>query len=350
MEFERIAFLKLCCAGDILFATPAIRAVRQAYPNSQISFITGPYSKFIPEHNPHIDNVIIVPPPFETINTMRAPFNLLRDIRAIRKGKFDLVISLHRSRNVGLMAKLAGAKLILSFKNARPFTDMAIAFDPERLELLRYLDLVAAIGAQTDGSAVEYSTTPEEDDKASEILRTNGITGPFAVIAPGGGVNPGTTMFIKRWPVLRFREISSHLKSDNHLKVVAVGASSEIELCSNIDADVNLAGQTTFPLLAAVLRKAELVIGNDSAPLYLASSVGARTIGIYGPTSPRHFGVIGPNDSALVSPVYCHPCHHPAKIKRGFITCPTGTWACMLTLKVEDVAREIDRLRGPKNV
>lgn len=348
--FERIAFLKLCCAGDILFTTPAIRAVKRAFPGSKLFYISGPYSRFISEHNPHVEATFIVPPPFEMKGNFASANSFLKGIGAIKKGKFDLVVSFHRSKAVAAMARIGSSGKILGFSTARPFVHYSAEFDPLNHEVQRYLDLVSIIGARADGLEMEYMTTQDEDEQASEILHHYNISGAFAAVAPGGGVNPGSTMYIKRWPISRYKEITKSLRQKHDLKVVAIGSSSERQLVDEIGPDANLAGKTTFAQLAAVLKKAKIMIGNDSGPLYLASAVNTRTVGIYGPSSANLVAPKSDNHRSVQSIVRCQPCYLPQNPVRGFITCPTGTWACMLTLQSREVEQAVDELLAPKKI
>jgi ADP-heptose:LPS heptosyltransferase len=151
-------------------------------------------------------------------------------------------------------------------------------------------------------------------------------------------------MPIKRWPAARFKELVNHLRTRLGLQTIAVGSPKEAPLAESIEADRNLAGKTTFPILAAILKRAAIFIGNDSGPLYLASAVGAKTVGIYGPSSPDLVAPLSPNHISVINKVNCHPCYHPDKLTRGEILCPIGTWACMLTLHVGPMIKAIEKL------
>jgi ADP-heptose:LPS heptosyltransferase len=341
--FVRIAFLKLCCPGDILFTTPTIRAVKTHYPESGLFYLTGSYSSFVPEHNPHIERTFIVPPPFEMTRMLKSARSFWKGITTVAQNDFDLVISFHRSKGVAAMARLGHAKRVLSFDTASPFANQSVRFESDKHEVLRYLDIASLFNVNPAGLDLEYQTTPFEDDEAEKILFTHGISAPFIAIAPGGGENPGTRMHIKRWPTSRFKEVASYFYKRG-FQTIAIGSKSETELGNIICADANLTGKTSFPQLAAILKRAALVIANDSGPLYLASAVGSRTIGIYGPSSPKLVGPFSKNHRSVVNPVNCHPCYHPEKNIRGVIECPMQHWACMLTLPVKDITEAADKL------
>ncbi len=340
----KIAFLKLCCPGDLLFTTPAVRAVRSHFSDAILYYITGSYSSFVAEHNPHVDRTIIVAPPFESSGKVKAVWNLAKGLSHIAELEPDLLISFHRSRILAMLGVFGRARQVIGFSSASPVVDTAAPFDSSQHEVQRYLDLVSTVGCEPRGMDLDYATTEEEDKTAARMLKEIGIDGDFGVVAPGGGENPGTVMHIKRWPVRRYRQVTRHIKKNLALPVIAVGSASERVLAESVDADYNLAGRTSFPMLAAILKRSSIVVANDSGPLYLASAVGARTVGIYGPSSDNLVGPRTARHRSVKSPVWCQPCYHPESVKRGHVGCLSGTWACMLTLRAETVCREVDDL------
>jgi ADP-heptose:LPS heptosyltransferase len=344
--YNKIALLKLCCPGDLLFTTPAVRALKSSFPEAELSYITGRYSSFIPEHNRHIARTIIVEPPYEAGGKFEAIIAFVRGISRIAKSDFGLFISFHRSGILASLGLFGKAEKVVGFSTAAPMVNLSVSFDPLKHEVLRYLDLVSVLGCQAEGMDLEYLVTPEEDRVAHDLLAGLGIDGDYAVIAPGGGENPGTIMHIKRWPVSNYARVAKHIKECYNIPVIAIGSKSEKDLGDSAGADINLAGRTTFPVLAAVLKKASIVIANDSGPLYLASAVGARTVGIYGPSSDDLVAPCEEKHRSVRHPVWCQPCYRPENVTRGYIRCSSGTWACMLALQPEKVCEAVDELLG----
>lgn len=343
-EFKKIAFIKLCCPGDLLFTTPAVRAVRKRFPDAVLYYITGSYSAFIPEHNPDIDKVLIIRPPFELKSRFSAIREFINGSAMIKGEKFDLVVNFHRSKSIGMLAKFGGAKNVCGFSSSRPFADITVEFDSNRHEVSRYLELVKSLGCGIEDRSTVYVTSTDEDEKALELLHSNNIERDYVVIAPGGGENPGTIMHTKRWPWYRFKSVAEYLRKKFEFPVITVGSRSEIQLAESINPTVNLAGETDLPTLASLLKLSNLVIANDSGPLYLASAVGAKTIGIYGPSSEKLVAPFGSRHISVKSDVVCRPCYLPETVKRGRIYCPSGNWACMLTLSTETVYDAVDRM------
>jgi len=340
----KIGFLKLCCPGDLLFTTPAVRAVKKTFPNAELYYLTGKYSSFIAEHNPHIDKTILISPPYEAGGKLRALAEFHNGFFRIWKEDFDLLFCFHRAKLVALLGLLGRAKRTFGFDTTSPICDTTVRFDPQKHEVARYLDLVGAASCGEHGMELEYATSSDEDERGSELLRELGVSGEFAVIAPGGGENPGTIMHTKRLPIAKFKEVSNYLREKYRLPVVAVGSESERSLAEELNPDFNLAGKTTFPMLAAILKQGSILIANDSGPLYLGSAVGTKTVGIYGPSSDKLVAPLAGNHRSVRKEVWCGPCYEPETVKRGIIRCPSGTWACMLALETEQIKSAVDEL------
>ncbi|HYO76996.1 MAG TPA: glycosyltransferase family 9 protein, partial [Thermoanaerobaculia bacterium] len=104
---------------------------------------------------------------------------------------------------------------------------------------------------------------------------------------------PGAGKANKLWPVERFRELARRIGSE----VLAVWGPGERELAEEIG--VPLAPPTNLRELAFILQQARVVIGGDTGPLHLAAALGAKVIGLYGPTDPRRNGPYGQLDNCV---------------------------------------------------
>jgi len=62
---QRILFVKLCCIGDVIFMTPAIQTVHNAFPNARIGFLASSFVKDVVERIPHVDEIINYDVPYK---------------------------------------------------------------------------------------------------------------------------------------------------------------------------------------------------------------------------------------------------------------------------------------------
>ncbi len=95
---------------------------------------------------------------------------------------------------------------------------------------------------------------------------------------------------------------------------------------------------TTLPQLSALLQRAALFIGGDSAPLHLAVACGAPSVAIFGPTDPARLGPLAPADEVVCERLECSHCHQRR--------CPLGTNACLDAISAQQiVAAGLSRLQ-----
>ena len=151
---------------------------------------------------------------------------------------------------------------------------------------------------------------------------------------------------MKRWPKEKFAALISQLMNiqanGSTVKIVIPGSLPDVPLANEIIAlagcrPLILAGKTNLRQLCAFMRRANLVISADSGPLHIASSVGAKTIALFGPTRPEVTGPRGNNTTVIL--------HHEVGCNRAscyYLDCPSNI--CMQAITVEEVAAEVKKI------
>ncbi|MFT3786411.1 MAG: glycosyltransferase family 9 protein [Tepidisphaeraceae bacterium] len=171
-------------------------------------------------------------------------------------------------------------------------------FDRHAVE--RYLDIAEALGCGRGPVEFPFHVT-DADRSAVDAMR--GDTGPYAVILPG------TNWPTKKWPATYFGDVVPKLQSLG-LDVVLAGAKDVVGLASAMPPGViDLAAKTSLPQLVELLRRAKLVIANDSGPMHIASAVGTPMVTVFGPTNPVRTGPYGRDDTVLRLNLPCAPCY-----------------------------------------
>ena len=151
---------------------------------------------------------------------------------------------------------------------------------------------------------------------------------------------PGSVWGTKRWPY--YAELARRLAARHRL--VVVGGPDDATLAHEIIAaaperTIDATGRLSLLASAELIRRAHVLVTNDSLPQHLASAMGTATVAIFGPTVPAFgFGPLAPRSVTLgVSSLICRPCHH-----HGPPSCPLGHWRCMRDLDVRDVEAAVD--------
>jgi heptosyltransferase-2 len=164
-------------------------------------------------------------------------------------------------------------------------------------------------------------------------LATHGAAGERLI-----ALAPGSIWATKRWP--GFPALATSLSS--HGRVVIVGGPADRALAAMITATTPDAIDATgrFSLLASaeLIRRAALLVTNDSLPQHLASAMGTPTVTIFGPTVPGFgFGPLAPGSIATFhETLTCRPCH-----PHGPAVCPLGHHKCMRDLTAAAVLARV---------
>lgn len=355
---SRILVVKLCCVGDVVMLTPALRALRNSFPSARISYLASSWVKDVVEQTGFVDEVIIFDAPF--VRGIRRLLSTLRLLLDLRRRHFDLAVIAHRRSQFALLAFLAGVTRRVGFgPQAGLLLTDAVAFEPNAYEIDRYLALAGAAGAESAGSHTELLPDRRHSERADEALRELGVTPGELLIAffPGGGENPGTSMHIKRWSPESYARLAARALGEFPAKILFLGGPQDDALNKGIldtlgrsaGRAVNLSARISFALLPSVLGKCAAVVGGDSGTLHLAAAVGVPTLFLFGPSDPRLVAPRMPNVQVLWKHPECSPCYTPESIrqKQNFrgttFLCRTGTHECLDLMTVDEV---FDALRA----
>jgi ADP-heptose:LPS heptosyltransferase len=303
---QRILMIRPCCIGDVVIATAVLVALRRAYPAAHITWAVGGWSRQVVDGHPLLDAVLDVGDPFASAGA------LWRFVRQVRGGRYDLVVSLSRSPRMSAAVWLAGVPYRAGIDSAgRGFGyNIRADVDPHarRHEADIYLDVVRALGLDTDNA---YPLVPVDDAVASaRALRHNaGIDGPYVVVNPSGGKNPGAVMDEKRYPPHMLADLTRRVcAATDTRQVVIVAGPGDNPLADAVRAGLTdyqtaaFVGSLTFAQAGALARDARLYIGNDTGLTHLAAAAGATTAMILGPTDPARYRPYNPNALALWQP------------------------------------------------
>lgn len=293
--------------GDIMFATPAIRLIRRSLPGAYIaaaSLAGGPGGVLL-ETNPHLDEVY-----FSRHGTYSAK-GLAESLEWARSRRFD--VGLELSHPVQWFFRLAGIEGRYRFARRALWWLLPYRDDRGReLHASEHFIRAAerAFGPlERDGAGYDLVLTDEDEEWAAGMLSP--LEGaPFVAMHPGARCNVN-----KRWETDKFVELSRRLNREKGLGMVVVGGREDEPLADAMMAGLggvalSLAGEATLRQTAAVVRRAQLYVGNDSGPLHIAAGTGTPVVAIFASSNPANFGPPG-GPSRVVSPVDdCAPCLH----------------------------------------
>jgi lipopolysaccharide heptosyltransferase II len=318
-SFRRILLLRPDHIGDVLFATPAIRALRQSVPDAFIACLVGPWAVEIMEGNPHLDRVLTCHFPGFTRrpkkHLLQPYLELWSYARALRADRFDIALVLRFDHWWGAMlSHWAGVPQRIGYgvPSVVPFLTQALTYTSGRHEVEQNASLIEAVagGRIKDLGPLEFQPPPEAARFARTLLAQSDPQQGYLCLHPGSGAA------VKLWRPEAFAQVGDTLAERYGLQVIVTGSADEGPLVESIvelmkTGPITMVGRTSLAQLAAIMGRCRLVIGVDSGPMHLAVSQGAPTIHLFGPVDHRTFGPWGdPNRHlALVSEKDCVPCN-----------------------------------------
>jgi lipopolysaccharide heptosyltransferase I len=299
----KILVVKPSSLGDIIHALPTVRILRRAFPQSHIAWLVNENFAPILDGCPVINRVI----PFarHRYNTARGMMELTHLLVALRRERFDWAIDLQCLLRSSLVTLATGARRRTGLADGREgstnFYNEHIKIPAPNMHAVdRYLMVPRQLGIAVD--RVEFPLAPDP-------------CGPKAALEKLILINPGARWPTKRWPAPRFGELLARLAAvwpDHRLAII--GSADERITAESIAAAAHasvevLAGRTTLPQLLDLMRRAALLISNDSGPMHLAVAVGTPVVAIFGPTNPRQTGPYPASAHAVLrAAIPCSPC------------------------------------------
>ena len=311
---KKILIFELNWLGDILFSFPFIKAIKEKYPKSYISCVVVPRYADLVKYNSNIDNLYIYSDKKGIWSFFRAIFLAI----LLRKNKYDTCFFLKPSKTKSFIAKISGIKRRIGFGGKKDSVTETVTRPKNVHRAKEIFELAKHMGIEKEDIYYDFSLSESEVDDTSEFLKNLvGLDRKIVVLNPGGNWD------VKRWPKENFVELGKIIvKNHPETSIVITGSAKDIILANEIKEKIEssrvyvLAGNTDLAELACIFKLSQIVISADSGPLHLASSTGAKVIGIFCPTTPAITGPIGRGKTNIVCgetrcnvPCYNENCH-----------------------------------------
>lgn len=303
---RNILLIKPSSIGDVVHTLPVWKLLHTAYPQAQITWLIAPACQGMVQGLPGLKTLLFERKRWgQAWKSLAAARELLTFQSDLRRQQFDLVLDVQGLFRSGWFTHCTKAPTRVGFANAR---EMAWMFYTHRVPIQtmeqhavqRYLKLLEAIGCPTGPIEFDFPVTPADEQAVQTLL---GDVGPFAVLCPGAN------WLTKRWPIEHFAQLVTPVRERFGLATLIVGGPGDFPLGQQIPNASNLCGKTTLMQLVALMRRASLVITNDSGPMHIAAALNRPLVSLFGPTNPIRTGPFGHADSVLRSDLPCAPCY-----------------------------------------
>ena len=337
-SIKKILVIRLDRIGDMVITTPIFGALKENWPDVQITVMTNPVNKNIVINNPFIDCILI----YDRENEHKSFNSRLTFFRNIREREFDLVIDpyLDYELKTSFITRFVGNRFRLGFEfagrgifyNIRYQSNVFPLYAEKRHMIDYYLDLVTCLGVDTKKRQPEIFLSSDEKEKAYKLLEKAGVNPENRII----GIHPGGHYESQRWPIRKFAAISDYLIASNGIKVILFAGREEKQLMSEFK---DYAVKTPIILEDLSLREfmstlshCSLLLCNNSGPLHIATALNIPTVSTMGPTIPYHWWPYGKNHIVLRKDLDCSPC------KKGICE----THECMKLIQANDFLSAVE--------
>jgi heptosyltransferase-2 len=302
--------------GDAVMCLPALRSIRERFPNAHLAILARPWVSDLYEREPFCDEMIPYRASGQKWN-FAAKWALARELRARR---FDCAILLQNAFDAALIAWLARIPVRIGYKRdgRGPLLTQAISV-PTRDEIPRhesyyYLELLRRAGwmsALPNAELIRLEGAAAARESGCRQLTGSGLREPVIGLSPGAAY--GTA---KRWLPERFADAAARLANDIGGTIALFGSPDERELCGSIAERLlagghtahNFAGETTLRQYIELAAACRVYLTNDSGAMHIASALGIPTVAIFGATDHIGTGPTGPLARVVREPVECSPC------------------------------------------
>lgn len=305
----RILVIKFRHIGDVLLSTPLIKNLKLNYPNAQIDYVLNKDCAEMISHNPSINKIFAYDR--KEIRSKGFIKRLIEEyyfIKSIISNKYDLVINLTEGDRGAIISKLSKAKTRLGIhsKNIwvnyflKPYTTDILP-DNSVHTIEKDLKFIGAINGKIFEKKAEIFYSDEDEKSVEEICKQYNLN-QFII------VHPVSRWLFKCWDNSKFAKVIDYIQEEMQIPVVitASPAPKELQVVNDLlkkchTNPVNLAGKLSLKKLAALISKADLFLGVDTAPMHMAAALEIPVIALFGSSDPKLWG---PWDNNLEKSLY----------------------------------------------
>ena len=298
--------------GDVVMSLPALRAIRERFPQARITVAVGkPGSEIVDltgcaETTIEVDRVNLRDG-FKPLSVLR----ILQMIKDVRRREFDFVIDLHSFSETNLLGFFSGADKRLFSRRPGRSLDFLANFnpkppvdknDPDQHLVDRYLDVLLPLGIKNAPRVPKLMTRREDDRAVDKILRKARAESdaPLVGLFPGAG-HPG-----RCWPLKSFAQLADFLIRNDGMRPVVFVGPEERHLLEEIrglfpSASVVL-DKLSIPQLAAAQARLAAFVSNDTGPAHIAAAVGTPTVVLIALERPHAYVPLAATQKLIFNP------------------------------------------------
>lgn len=319
--------------GDAIMTTPAVRTIRENFPDSDITLLALSWVADVFAACPHIDHIFSYDKKGRH-QGLKGKLHLAAELRTVH---FDMAILLQNAFEAALITRLAripvragyttdGRGILLSH-GVRRHPDIG-----SRHQVHYYQEMLQGLGLQPGPDVLELFLEPSAVREAETVIKKASQGRDVSVI----GLNPGAAYGpAKRWPAKKYGELGRQLATATNGLIVIFGTEADQEAAAEISAAagdqvLDLTGKTSLALAMACIDRCHVFVTNDSGLMHVAAALQTPLVAVFGSTDHVATGPFSEKATIIRRPLDCSPCMKTH--------CPKDHFQCMEQISVDEVA------------
>jgi len=323
MKTDKILIAGFCGVGDLLFFLPSLDRLREVFPNAKIDLLSLPGG---------IDEVLkssglindFIHFPFEKYVSDEKKdlryVEIIRAIFAIRKAKYDIIIwpFAYTTLKKKILAFLFAPRVNIMHFTKRSVIDGILLSNARWIPFIKGTHsvklnqaLLEPLGIKTTNDKIKIVLSKKDVNFSKQFLErlSGGRKRFFLGVQPGGKLlwNP-----YRQWEVKKFAALADKVSQNYDAITLIFGTKSERkileEMAGLMKTDYSIVDELTLREVFCVINEMDLFMGNDSALVHIAASLGKRAISVTGATNFERTAPWGEQSYVARLNLECSPC------------------------------------------
>lgn len=323
--------------GDAVMTTPAVRTIRENFPESEITLLVHPWVSDVFRFSPRVDRLLI----YDKKGRHRGIGGMVHLAAELRQERFDCAILLQNAFEAAVIACMAripvragyatdGRGLLLTHGVHKTLEAV------KKHEVHYYQRIMLGLGLRPAANELELFLPGDRIDAAK--TRVAAMVDFQIGSLPLIGFNPGAAFGpAKRWPTKKFSGLAQMICRDPQARIFLFGSEADRPTCSEIIAGsgtaasqmLNLAGATSLIEAMALIGECDVFVTNDSGLMHVAAALRTPLVAIFGSTDHIATGPHADNAVVIRKPLPCSPCKKAR--------CPEKHFRCMQLIDSDEV-------------
>jgi heptosyltransferase I len=344
-----ILIVKTSAIGDVIHTLPSLWSLRVHFPEAHITWLVEESAADLVIGHPALNRVLVARrktwlKDLRAGRLSRALSGWVQFLRELRDTRYDLVIDFQGLLKSAMWVLLTRGTRKVGFGQGMEHAEYSYLALNERIPAVsmnqhaidRSLLLLKAIGVPPVEIRYTIPVFAQHESETAALLKACGVREEDRLVA----INAMARWPTKLWEPQFFASLADRLEGLG-ISVVFTGGEQDGPALNEIGRFMTrrhrcLDGRTSLNTLAALYRRAQVVVTTDSGPMHLAAAVGTPVVALFGPTAPWRTGPYGPNHVVLRADLTCSPC-----FKKQCLTTLYEERACMKRLSVDQVAHAV---------